>query len=138
MFKLNLISAKDLCEALKTNATLERLQLEKRKRLITERSENSSRTLSDRQADRTKFQTEFDAATAKLATLAEGPEKEQLKVSVKELDWRLSKLSLYESKALSPIDVVQEAYDVEETVVLLDLINRFITAIDARIAELPA
>lgn len=57
---------------------------------------------------------------------------------IKELEWRISKLALYEIKADSPVDVVQEAYDVEETIVLLELVNRFIAAIDARIAEIPA
>jgi len=59
-------------------------------------------------------------------------------VYIKELEWRISKLALYEIKADSPVDVVQEAYDVEETIVLLELVNRFIAAIDARIAEIPA
>jgi hypothetical protein len=54
------------------------------------------------------------------------------------MNWRISKLALYEIKAASPVDVVQEAFDVEETIVLLELVNRFIAAIDARIAEIPA
>ena len=68
----------------------------------------------------------------------EGKDKEQLKVYIKELEWRISKLEFYEIKAASPVDVVQEAFDVEETIVLLELVNRFIAAIDARIAEIPA
>lgn len=62
----------------------------------------------------------------------------QVKVYINEMNWRISKLALYEIKADSPVDVVQEAYDVEETTVLLELVNRFIAAIDARIAEIPA
>ena len=57
---------------------------------------------------------------------------------IKELEWRISKLEFYEIKADSPVDGVQEAFDVEETIVLLELVNRFIAAIDARIAEIPA
>lgn len=138
MFKLELVPTKDQCEVIKKNATLERLTLEKRQTLITEKSINSSRTLSERQADRSKFQIELDSSRTKVATLPEGKDKEQLKVYIKELEWRISKLELYEIKAASPVDVVQEAYDVEETIVLLDLVNRFIAAIDARIAEIPA
>jgi ABC-type phosphate transport system auxiliary subunit len=138
MFKLHLVPTKDQCEVIKKNATLERLTLEKRQMLITEKSINSSRTLSERQADRSKFQTELDASNAKVVTLPEGRDKEQLKVYINEMNWRISKLALYEIKADSPVDVVQEAYDVEETIVLLDLVNRFIAAIDARIAEIPA
>ncbi|HOY95107.1 MAG TPA: hypothetical protein PK509_05185 [Catalimonadaceae bacterium] len=138
MFLTNVLQTKDQCEVIKKNATLERLRLEKRQTLITEKSSNSSRTLSERQADRSKFQIELDSSRTKVATLPEGKDKEQLKVYIKELEWRISKLELYEIKAASPVDVVQEAYDVEETIVLLDLVNRFIAAIDARIAEIPA
>jgi ABC-type phosphate transport system auxiliary subunit len=138
MFLTNVLQTKDQCEGIKKNATLERLRLEKRQTLITEKSINSSKTLSERQADRSRFKIELDSSRTKVATLPEGKDKEQLKVYIKELEWRISKLELYEIKAASPVDVVQEAYDVEETIVLLDLVNRFIAAIDARIAEIPA
>ena len=136
MYNLDLILQKSSAQAIRTKASYEQSELEKRMMLITERSTNSTRILGDRVANRAKFQADLDSATAKFNALPEGQDKIAAKLLIQECQVRLTRIELAETKGSNPEDAVMEAYDLEETEVLLTLIRKFIAAVDARIAEL--
>jgi len=136
MFNVNLITDKAKAIQIKGNAQYEVFRMGKRKDFIINSSANSTQMLNERQSDKVRYQADFDEASARFASLSEGKEKERLSVDIKELEWKLAKLTLYTNREVSVDELVQDALEIEKINVVITLYNTFIAALDARIAEL--
>jgi len=136
MFQINLITDKAKAIQIKGNAQYEVFRMGKRKDFIISSSVSSTQMLNERQADKVRYQADFDEASARFATLPEGKDKDRLDVEIKELEWKIAKLGLYTNREASVDELIQDALEIEKLNVLVTLYNSFIAALDARIAEL--
>jgi len=136
MFSLELIIDKVKCGQIKSNAQFEIYRLGRRKDFIISSSASSSQTHIERQSSLVKFQADLDQSTARHTTMQEGKEKSKLAVDIKELEWKVLKLSLSTTSEGSAEEIIQEAFEIEKINVTITLFNTFVTALEARIAQL--
>jgi hypothetical protein len=122
-FSLNLITLASEADALLHMAARDKRNLLHRKETLDIRSENSAESVSGRAADLATAKAELASTIALLATLPDGPIKEDQEIKKMELELKIKKLSKSGNKA-DPVTFLATEYDA-------DLHNRQIAGIDA-------
>lgn len=134
-YSLNLITLPSEADSLIKTAEREKRNLEHRKDSYQLRNENSAEDAVENAADLTSANAALTAVNAIIATLPEGERKEEELIKKMELELKIKKLTRNGSKR-GAIATIEREYDAELIDRQLAAINDFISAVNARKAQL--
>ena len=129
-FSLELIALPEEADNLIRTAQRDKRTFEHRKETFELRTENSAENAAQQQFDLAAAQAQLTAVTATIASLPEGPRKEEEITKKMALEVRIRKINESGSKT-GAVAVIEQEYDA-------DLLERQITGIDEFIVEVTA
>lgn len=135
-FKLEFITDRSELESIISEVNLDKQGLEHKKSYFSLRVNTATATFAQKQAEKSNLDIDLSSAQAKLLTFANpGPEKRKVEIDIMGLQWRLAKLE-NSSSIGSAKAAVEDALEEAQVDSQLVIVNSFLTAAQARLAEL--
>ena len=136
-FKLELVTSQPVAERILERVGIEKIKVEKKLGSGIIKSYQSSQSLSDKQKDKTEWESGLLKATADVNSLPEGSAKAKAKVDQQEFQWRLDKMALNNTETADPEDVVMAELDKALAILGLPKIEQLISELTALKPTLP-